>query len=267
MRIGWNVRLLPDQAVKFPVDRPNDPNPYYHARATDSAAVQAEVDIPEDQRHPALRNLAVVQREKFLFYRGAGTFPPPVAIHALGEGKVRVKNSTKLPVKGIVLVTVQGNDVGFHIVGELAAGADRVEVLPRPFGNSNKVEEAMAAELTAVGLYPKEATAMVRTWKHSWFGENGNRVLYLVPRPRADELLPLTITPKPDEITRVLVGRHDFLTPEQEAMTDKHFARVRSMRAELEEAEKALDAVSNGRFAVQGRALSEKRIDGRTSRK
>jgi len=57
---------------------------------------------------------------------------------------------------------------------------------------------------------------MVNTWRSSWFGEQGTRLLYFVPQSVTDTLLPLTIEPKPAETVRVLVGRLDMLTPEQE---------------------------------------------------
>ncbi|MBI3857084.1 MAG: hypothetical protein HY293_15465, partial [Planctomycetes bacterium] len=58
------------------------------------------------------------------------------------------------------------------------------------------------------------------TWRDSWF-EEGLRVFYLVPRQATDEILPLTIEPKPDQVVRVLVGRAEIITPEQESrMTD-----------------------------------------------
>ena len=66
--------------------------------------------------------------------------------------------------------------------------------------------------LTEAGLYPKEARAMVETWRDSWF-EEGMRVLYLVPRETIDALLPLSITPAPQEIARVFVGRVELLSP------------------------------------------------------
>ena len=58
---------------------------------------------------------------------------------------------------------------------------------------------------------------MVKTWRTDWFGEDGTRVLYLVAEPLTAEFLPLRIDPKPDQLVRVLVGRHDVLTPEREA--------------------------------------------------
>jgi hypothetical protein len=75
----------------------------------------------------------------------------------------------------------------------------------------------MVRALTGAGLYEKEALAMVKTWRSSWFGEEGVRLLYLVPGRLTDELLPLSIEPKPDETVRVLVGRMEVLTPERAA--------------------------------------------------
>ena len=57
---------------------------------------------------------------------------------------------------------------------------------------------------------------MVKTWRDSWFGEQGTRLFYLLPQKATDELLPLTIEPKPDETIRVMVGRMEILRPEDE---------------------------------------------------
>ena len=95
---------------------------------------------------------------------------------------------------------------------------------------------------------------MVKTWESAWFGEDGTRLLYLVPRTRTDELLPLTVDPKPAEVVRVLVGRHDFLTPEQEAVTDRQMARIRAAQAELNAAEQELRKL--GRFSLPSTSIS-----------
>jgi regulator of protease activity HflC (stomatin/prohibitin superfamily) len=123
----------------------------------------------------------------------------------------------------------------------------------------------MIRELTAAGLYEKEARAMVKTWDSAWFGEDGTRLLYLVPRARTDELLPLTIEPKPAEVVRVLVGRHDFLTPEQEASAEQQIQRLRAAQAEIESAESELSKI--GRFAYNARRLAENRLETRSAPK
>jgi hypothetical protein len=74
------------------------------------------------------------------------------------------------------------------------------------------IRQALITRLTGLGLYPKEARAMVETWADSWFTE-GARVFYIVPRATVDSLLPLTIAPAPVELQRVFVGRLEILSP------------------------------------------------------
>ena len=57
---------------------------------------------------------------------------------------------------------------------------------------------------------------MVKTRDDSWFAENGTRVLYILPKDWADQVLPLSLTPAPREIARVFVGRAEVITPSTE---------------------------------------------------
>ena len=262
--IRWDVRLLAGETVKFP-GKPDDENHYFEARATDAVPLQTEVALRENDRNFEQRGGSVVQREKFLFYRGVGTFPPPVSLKATGGGSVRIHNAAGNKVDGLVLVHVEGSQVGFELLGSIDAGTDTTATIPAAAGKKADLATAMRKILTATGLYEKEAQAMVNTWDSAWFGESGTRLLYLVPRAKTDELLPLTITPKPTEVVRVLVGRHDFLTPEQEAMADRELKRSRAARAELEAAETELRKV--GRFQEQARQQAEKRIETSAARR
>ena len=54
---------------------------------------------------------------------------------------------------------------------------------------------------------------MLNTWRATW-SEDGLRVLYVVPDRLTDAVLPLTITPSPTSIERVLVGRAEVLPPD-----------------------------------------------------
>jgi hypothetical protein len=58
---------------------------------------------------------------------------------------------------------------------------------------------------------------MVETWWKSYFQAPGLRVFWVLPRETTDRLLPLEVTPAPQEIVRVLVGRSEVLRPRQEA--------------------------------------------------
>ena len=239
--IRWDVTLRPGSREPFP-HGPKD-NAYYRARETDA------VPLTYSQQFADGRTL--VQHEKFLFYRGVGTFPIPVTARALGGGKVRVANTSAGPIGGLVLVTVRGGKVGFRPLPELAARSEADAMIPDASDDSKELAEHLVKGLTAAGLYPKEARAMVRTWEAAWFGEDGTRLMYLVPRKQTDEILPLTVLPKPDEVARVLVGRHEFVTPEREAEADRLLARTgRNGSPEW---------AAFGRFAPEIRQMAEKR--------
>jgi hypothetical protein len=78
---------------------------------------------------------------------------------------------------------------------------------------SEKLGNALKESLVKAGLYPREAAAMVATWRDSWFEEEGVRVLFVLPRGWTDKTLPLRIDPTPETVTRVMVGRAEVLTP------------------------------------------------------
>jgi hypothetical protein len=252
--IRWDIRLLAGETVQFPEGKKEDR--YFQARATDAVPLQAEW---LQQGKPAL------QREKFLFYRGVGAFPPPVTVRALGDGKVRITNGSGGRAGGLVLVTVRPEAFGFATLADLEAGAHATAELPKPGKSRAELAEVLVKALTAAGLYAKEARAMVKTWETAWFGEVGTRLLYLVPRKRTDELLKLSIEPKPDAVVRVLVGRHDFLTPEEETHVERQLRRAQAARDALKAAEKELQGL--GRFAPQARTMAEKRLQSKAAKK
>ena len=87
------------------------------------------------------------------------------------------------------------------------------DVLPKLMG-------VLRNALKAEGLYDKEAEAMVKTWERSYFHSEGLRILYIVPPKVTNALLPIAIDPAPKELTRVLVGRLECITPEVEAAVE-----------------------------------------------
>lgn len=243
----WDVILDPKGTPDYP--RRAD-NVYYRARETDAVPLRRAVAVDGGRG-------TATQWEKFLFYRGVGTFSPPVTVRALGGGKVKVTNTSAGPVGGLILLTVGGGKIGYRPLPDLAAGRDAAGEIPTATATPAALMEILVKKLTAAGLYPKEAAAMVRTWEGAWFGEDGTRLMYLVPRTQTDAILKLTIEPKPAEIERVLVGRHDFLTPEREAEAVRQVRAARAAGNPLGEDDREL--VGFGRFAPQARAIAAKR--------
>jgi len=257
--ISWSVNVLPGEPARFPREKVDAH--YYQARETDAAPLQ--VELPANAQDRTLQGGVVIQREKFLFYRGVGVFGPLVSVRALGNGDVSVTNNMSDAVAGLVLVSVRDGRMAFKTLGSLDAGKDLKTSLPESAAESFDLAQTMVKELTVAGLYEKEAQAMVKTWQSAWFGENGARLLYLLPRSQTEKLLPLSVEPKPSETVRVLVGRHDFLTPEQETEADRQVERIRTARAEIEASEK--DLLKLGRFADQASQMAQKRLDKRAA--
>lgn len=178
-------------------------NHYAFARETDSAVV--EVVDKHQQKH----------YEKFLFYRGLGDFPLPLSFSASEGGRFVVKNEGPDAVRDLFLVQIDGSRVRFRHAPQVAAYSELTIERPESYSTIDELGEEMVQALIVTGLYEKESRAMVKTWRSSWFGESGTRLLYLVPERITDELLPLAIEPKPDEQVRVLVGRMELLPPEE----------------------------------------------------
>ncbi len=189
-------------------------NHYAYARETDSAVVEFT-----DRRK-------LKHYEKFLFYRGVGDFNLPLQFAALGNGRFEITNFGDDAIQSLFLVTIENGRVRFAYQPLLAPHAPMfIEQSPRDTTVA-ELSESMVRALIATGLYEKEARSMVKTWHSSWFGEDGTRLLYLVPERLTNVVLPLKISPAPDETLRVLVGRMEILTPE-------HATRIASTIREL----------------------------------
>ncbi|MEX2318048.1 MAG: hypothetical protein WD669_12900 [Pirellulales bacterium] len=196
------LRDAKGQAVpaSFPPVTANDH--YGHARETDSAIVET-VDGNRGSHF-----------EKFLFYRGVGNFELPIKLVALGNDRFEVTNSAEEATGALILVRIENDRVRFARLQPIRPRAAIEINLPTTESTVERLAEATVRELTAAGLYEKEALSMVNTWRTSWFGESGTRLLYLVPENQTEKLLPLSIEPSPDERVRILVGRLETLTPE-----------------------------------------------------
>jgi hypothetical protein len=190
--IQWDdVRVTPGAAEMFA--RENGTSHYYAARATDATPLSVGA-----------------QREKFLFYRGLADFPVDLTARAGPADRVIIENLSSSPIESLILFQRRGDRMGFRVLRDLR---HRITVdTPALDGRLDSLRTALEQALVRQGLYPREAHAMVETWRDSWF-EAGMRVFYLVPRPDVDGVLPLDITPPPSRTVRAFVGRIEIVTP------------------------------------------------------
>jgi hypothetical protein len=198
--IDWGrLKVMPGAAVNLPVEYKE--SHYYPARETDSAPVQVcatEGKLP--------------QQEKFLFYRGVGTFDLPVSVK-LEADKVILKKLGKDEIAHLILFENRDGKIGYRVIDGFT-GETTIE-RPTLDKNIESLLYDLKVMLVASGLYEKEAAAMIKTWRDSWF-EEGMRVFYILPRQATDAVLPITIDPTPAELVRVLVGRVEVITPQME---------------------------------------------------
>jgi hypothetical protein len=194
--IAWHdVRIEPNVSSALRDDGTR--NHYYLARQTDASLLQVGS-----------------QQEKFLFYRGVGTFEPPLKA-TVDQAHVTLSSRAGGPLGDVILFENRGGVMGY----EMRHLGSPTTTLARPALDDDEPgapTKELASILEAHGLYPKEARAMVETWRDSWF-EEGTRVFYIADRREVDRLLPLDISPAPSAVTRVFVGRLELMMPEREA--------------------------------------------------
>jgi hypothetical protein len=205
--IAWDsVTLAPAGRPDFPAVAGN--NHYYAARMTSSTPVRVKAPAGE-------------QQEKFLFYRGVSTFSVPLSAMLNTEGKLQLNNLGDQEIPTTILFERRGEKVGYRIGGSLKE--EGILNAPELTATIDDLGRDLEGILVAQGLYQDEASAMVETWRNSWF-EEGSRLLYIVPPAFVNEVLPLSIKPAPAQTVRVFVGRLELVTPATQKAVETAFA-------------------------------------------
>jgi hypothetical protein len=213
-RARWaHIEILPAKKNaklmrSLPMDRSG--SHYFAARETDASVLETDSLVATNP---------IAEHEKFIFYRGVGTFGTPLRVTMNTDNMVTITNKGTEPLRHLFVLSVENGAGKFTEVDGLASGETRPIQLNadepcQPLEKvSAKLGERMADSLVSEGLYRREAVAMVNTWKDSWFAEDGLRVLYVLPRAWTDRTLPLKMNPAPRELVRVMVGRAEVLSP------------------------------------------------------
>ena len=244
-RIAWDkVQVLPfNHSVAYPTN--SHGSHYFAARMAEANPLQV--------RRPG----SIAEVEKFLFYRGVGSFEAPLKVVTDDEARsLQIRNSGSRPLGAMWVFQLREGKGSVQRLTGLAPGeTQEIRLSPERQWKAQPVlqvdvSQGLQEELVRQGLTRSEASAMVSTWADSWFAESGIRVLYLLPQAWVDEILPLQLKPDPRELVRVFVGRAEVISPVVE------FALLRQMLRYSDGAqpdrEAALDEVRGlemGRFA------------------
>lgn len=188
-------------------------------------AQEFELEITEETSHVY---------ERFLFYRGLGSFELPVFARATRENLTRESTEVKLelinplpetPIGHLFVVRVHQGRCAWARLDDLH-GRTETGPLKLEFGPMSEATEelvgALTDELAQTGLFLDEAYSMARTWQHGYFQEEGLRILYVIPPKFVDGELPLSVRSMQkgkdvDSLVRTFVARVELLAPETEA--------------------------------------------------
>jgi hypothetical protein len=188
------------------------------------------------------------ENEKFIFYRGLGKFETKLLITS-HEGNVQISNTSNQKIPAVFLLDISENGGAILPLGSLSAKGNKSisdkNVLALKTHQQDvaaftaKAKALLVKSLVANGLYNDEALAMVNTWEHGYFKTTGLRVLYILNRAEVESILPMKITPAPQELNRAFVGRIEVLLDTEEN------ALLKQILTERE----SFNVLSLGRFA------------------
>jgi hypothetical protein len=192
-RIAWkNVQVSPGSGEDFRVEP--GASHYYTARRTNAAPIRSGS-----------------QTDKFLFYRGVGRFALPIAAVVDSGGRVSIRNEGPAAIDEIILFSNVHGRIHYDVLA-----SDGSQMIMNQTTNDQEPWLELQQLLMTNHLYPEEASAMIETWRDSWF-EEGTRLFYIVPRSVIDSILPLDINPPADDVVRVFVARTEVFTPAMES--------------------------------------------------
>jgi len=192
-RKGWiEWQAVHVGSVLGPLPELGEASHYYFARQTDASPLRSERE-----------------NEKMLFYRGIGDFAVDLNAVVSQDG-VSLRNDGADTIPAAIVFENRGGKIGYSVLRGLREPAQvRFTDLT---GSLDALRNSLEQELTEMGLYRKEAHAMLQTWQDSWF-EEGLRMFYILPRSKVDALLPISIRPPAGQLARVFVGRVELLSP------------------------------------------------------
>ncbi len=205
--IEWDVEVMTGDATRDLVTfKPGDDLGWLRARQPVTNAVRTTSG----------------ETEGYLFYRGVGHFNPGLKTTVDAGETLHLENLTGGRIPYLVAFEMVGGslrwvarDRGLEENGKWAIAES--DLKEESVGFPEKLYRSLSNGLENCGLTRLESRAMVETWWRSYFQAPGLRVFWVLPRETTDRLLPLEVTPAPEETVRVLVGRSEVLRPKQEA--------------------------------------------------
>ena len=231
-RIRWTVDVMPAERGRLPLPETSPDALWNFTRDVDAAYVTA-LDMTRE-RNPK-------ESERFIFYRGLGEARLPLDVSAGGTARVSCGGELTEALRHVYVLRVENGKGAFRYLPELRCGAEAHEVIPAMDGArdlsafANSMADDLTSRLVESGLYPKEALAMVNTWRTSYLETDGIRALFVLPQSWTDRFIPMRVTPAPRELARVMVGRIELLTADRERAAERAISDLSSRDSSIRE--------------------------------
>jgi len=202
------------------------------------------------------------QRERFAYYDGM--IPGPKAAELqVAPDRVTLKNRAKHALLDVTVVDRRHPEqVRVARAASLAAGAtiDALEFQAYPPERwLASALEQLVKQLSEAGLNEDEAKAMAQVWQREFFETEGLTLFYRLPQAEFDRLLPLTITPRPEKVARVLLVHHPHCEPD---LGDRVMALVKQLDSssfqDRLDAQRRIQALGRAAFVHLVRARNAK---------
>lgn len=157
--------------------------------------------------------------ENYLFYRGIGNFAQPVKFTVDESETLNIKNQSSEDIPFVFAFENTSSGVRYKTLQQGVASGKSFSIEESEWTECD--EESWKVEvfkqvrngLLAQGLNLEESNGMVKTWWKSYFEHQGLRVFWVVPQGELEKVLPIQISPKPEKLVRVIVGRSDIMRP------------------------------------------------------
>ncbi|HET9193033.1 MAG TPA: hypothetical protein VFO21_09150 [Vicinamibacterales bacterium] len=228
-RISWDVMVRPANLKHNEPPATGSATLWNYARDVDAAYV-----VGSNQTRPR----PAEQWERFIFYRGLGEVPLPIQVR-LGEGRITASTSEGEGLQHLFILNVQDGRGAYSYAPALTQDGSLEKAVPSMTGSLpldrfvDTISADVESRLVASGLYRKEAQAMVNTWKSSYFKTDGVRVLFVLPQSWTDRFIPMRVTPAPEQLVRVMVGRVELLDAARERRAETAIRDLASPSADV----------------------------------
>jgi hypothetical protein len=256
-----------------PIEAVNSLSWQVHLKAKEAAQVQP-MALPKAHWFEALRAVqaddvyinqpyaAGKQKERFIYYDGLLPSPKAAVVTVTGDN-VGVKSQAKYPLHDVTVVDLRNiRKVRIARVAKLDAGAEVKEVAFTEADQSKWPFDAVAMlvkQLQTSGLHEDEAKALANVWQKTFFETEGVGVFYRLPQEIYDQLLPLTLSVKPEKIVRTMLVHHPHCEPDLAERVMKLVKQLDAPKFEDRiEAQKRLQNLGRAAFVHLRRARDNK---------